>query len=136
MPDPTIDSVDPARRTWRRTELIAGAWLTGNRSPRTRATYSTSIRSWFGWCQQDDVKPPDGVRSHIEVWQPELERTGYAPRTIAVRLTALTSFYRCCENGELIVRSPMIRVRRPRVERGSPRTALTRGLPARLRMRQ
>lgn len=127
MSDPTIDSIDPARRTWRRTELIAGAWLAGYRSPRTRATYSTSIRAWFGWCQQHAVKPLEAVRAHVEVWQRELEQTEYAPRTIAVRLTALASFYRYCENEELIVRSPMIRVRRPRIERRSPRTALTRG---------
>ncbi len=113
--------------TWRQTELLAGAWLAGYRSPATRSTYSTAIRAWFTWCRYRNVTPLQAARAHIEVWQRELELDGYAPRTIAVRLTALASFYRYCEHEDLITRSPTLRVRRPRIERRSPRTSLSRG---------
>jgi integrase len=62
----------------------------------------------------------------LELWQRQLESNGYAPRTIAIRLTALASFYRYCENEEVLTRSPMARVRRPRVDRRSPRSSLIR----------
>ncbi|UDY34017.1 tyrosine-type recombinase/integrase [Dermatobacter hominis] len=76
---------------------------------------------------QRTVAPLDARRAHIELWQRELEHRDYAARTIALRLTALASFYSYCENENLISRSPMLRVRRPRVERRSPRTSLSRG---------
>jgi site-specific recombinase XerD len=66
-------------------------------------------------------------RAHIELWQRGLEQHGYALRTIALKLTAVASFYRYCEQEELVVRTPMACVRRPRVERLSPRGALSRG---------
>jgi hypothetical protein len=56
-----------------------------------------------------------------------LEQHGYALRTIALKLTAVASFYRYCEQEELLARTPMTCVRRPRVERLSPRGALSRG---------
>lgn len=127
MTTSSTDPVEVSGRSWRQTELLAGAWLAGYRSPATRGTYSTSIRAWFAWCQQQHIAPLDAVRAHIEVWQRELEHHGYAPRTVAVRLTAIASFYRYCENEDLVSRSPMVRVRRPRIERRSPRTSLSRG---------
>jgi site-specific recombinase XerD len=111
----------------RRAELLAGAWLAGYASARTRATYRAGIRLWFQWCADHGLLPLNAERAHLELWQRHLETSGYAPRTVAGRLTALASFYRYCENEELLTRSPMARVRRPRLDRRSPRSALTRG---------
>jgi site-specific recombinase XerD len=85
------------------------------------------IRSWLDWCATYGLEPLSVGRAHIELWQRALEQHGYAVRTIALKLTAVASFYRYCEQEDLIARTPVTCVRRPRVERNSPRGALTRG---------
>jgi site-specific recombinase XerD len=109
------------------TDLLAAAWLAGYSSAKTRRTYQTMIRSWLDWCATYGLEPLSVRRAHIELWQRALEQHGYAVRTIALKLTAVASFYRYCEQEDLIARTPMTCVRRPRVERTSPRGALSRG---------
>ncbi len=127
MPPIPAEVVATDARDRRRAELLAGAWLAGYSSTRTRATYRAGVRLWFQWCAEHDLVPLNAKRAHLELWQRQLESNGYAPRTIAIRLTALASFYRYCENEEVLTRSPLARVRRPRVDRRSPRSSLTRG---------
>jgi site-specific recombinase XerD len=68
-----------------------------------------------------------GPTRQVELWQRGLEQHGYAERTIALKLAAVASFYRFCEQEDLIGRTPLAGMRRPRIERLSPRGALTRG---------
>jgi hypothetical protein len=124
MPEPqTLE----ARRSSPPTDRLAAAWLAGYSSPKTRRTYQTMIRSWFDWCALCGLEPLSARRAHVELWQRALEQHGYAVRTIALKLTAVASLYRYCEQEDLLARTPMACVRRPRVERLSPRGALTRG---------
>jgi integrase/recombinase XerD len=116
-------SAIPVPEPWRSTppvELLAAAWLAGYASPRTRRTYRAMIRSWFDWCARCQVDPLGARRAHVELWQRHLEQHGYALRTIALKLTAVASFYRYCEQEAVVDRTPMACVRRPRVERLSP----------------
>jgi hypothetical protein len=64
------------------------------------------IRSRFEWCPAHDLDPLAARRAHVERWQRTLEQHGYALRTIALKLTAVASFYRYCEQ-DLVARSPM-----------------------------
>jgi site-specific recombinase XerD len=85
------------------------------------------IRSWLGWCAQSGVEPLAARRAHVELWQRCLEQHGYAARTVALKLTAVASFFRYCQQEDVLTYTPMACVRRPHVERLSPRGALSRG---------
>jgi site-specific recombinase XerD len=85
------------------------------------------IRSWLDWCAQFGVEPLAARRAHVELWQRSLEQHGYAARTIALKLTAVASFFRYCQQEDLVTATAMACVRRPHVERRSPRGALSRG---------
>ena len=108
-------------------EMLAAAWLAGYPCPRTRRTYQTMIRSWLEWCAQCGVEPLAARRAHVELWQRGLEQHGYAARTVALKLTAVASFFRYCQQEDVLTHTPMACVRRPHVERLSPRGALSRG---------
>ena len=71
--------------------------------------------------------PPAARRTHVELWQRCLEQHGYAARTVALKLTAVASFFRYCQQEDLLTSTPMACVRRPHVERLSPRGAVNRG---------
>jgi site-specific recombinase XerD len=90
----------------RPTDLLAAAWLAGYSSPKTRRTYRTMIRSWFG-CNLCGFEPLSVRRAHVELWPRALEQHGYAMRTIALNLTAVASFYRYCEREDLLARTPL-----------------------------
>src|SRR4051812_27606085 len=75
-------------------ELLAGAFLAGYGSQRTRAAYGSDLRDFVAWCEGHDLGPLDAERAHVEVYARELERRGRAPATVARRLSTLPSFYR------------------------------------------
>jgi site-specific recombinase XerD len=91
---------------------LAAAWLAGYSCPRTRRTYQTMIRSWLDWCAAYGVEPLAARRAHVELWQRCLDAHGYAPRTIALKLTAVAGFYRYCQQEDLLTSTPMTCVRR------------------------
>jgi site-specific recombinase XerD len=109
-----------------RHELVAGAWLATYANPQTRSSYGRAIKFWFAWLEDLGVDPFVALRTHIEVYQREQEAGGFAKRTIAGRLTAIAMFYEFCVDEELLLRSPMVRVKRPKIERRSSTHWLTR----------
>ena len=102
-------------------EMLAATWLAGYPCPRTRRTYQTMVRSWLDWRAQCGVEPLAARRAHVELRQRGLEQHGYAARTIALKLTAVARFFRDCQQEDVLTHTPMACVRRPRVERLSPR---------------
>jgi integrase/recombinase XerD len=68
----------------------------------------------------------DAHRVHVEMFAREMEVAGLPPATVARRLAALSGFYAYAEDEELIVRSPVRRVRRPRTSDKSPRLGVDR----------
>jgi integrase/recombinase XerD len=95
-----------ARSSGPPTDLLALAWLAGYSSHKTRRTYQTMIRSWFDRCGLCGLEPLAVRRAHVELWQRALEQRGYAERTIALKLSAVASFYRYCEREDLLARTP------------------------------
>jgi integrase/recombinase XerD len=93
--------------------MLAAAWLAGYPCPRTRRTYQAMIRSWLDWCAKCGVEPLAARRAHVELWQRCLEQHGYAARTVALKLTAVASFYRYCQQEDVLTHTPLACVRTP-----------------------
>lgn len=104
---------------------IAAAWLLGY-SESTRRAYAGDLRSWAAWLAQTDVAPLDARRIHVDAYVRELEASGASPATIARRLSALAGFYGYALDEGALQRSPVARVRRPKVADESPRLGIDR----------
>ncbi len=85
-PLPAADD-GPARR-------LAAAWLLGYASPATRRSYVLDITAWLGFCDGRGIGPLDARRLHADAWARTMQAGGAAPRTVARRLAAASSWYR------------------------------------------
>jgi len=112
------------------TQLVAAAFLAGY-TGRTREAYDTDLRQFFDWCACVQVDPLAAARMHVQVYIRELEERLVAS-SIARKLSALSGFYSYAAAEDLIKRSPMTGLRRPKVSDESPRFGLDRHELARL----
>jgi integrase/recombinase XerD len=127
--------------------LTAG-WLLGFDSPHTRRAYGRDLETWFGFCAEHDLDPLSARRGHIDAFARALEH-GWrhprrrpaasaakgvrpAPATVARRLAAVSSWYSWLAGEEVINRSPVVHVRRPRVSQDSTTLGPTRDEARRL----
>lgn len=109
----------------RTSDDLAAAFLVGY-CQATRDAYGRDLRAWGLWLRRWEVDPLEAHRAHVETWARSLESDGLAPSTVSRRLSALAGFYEYAVDEELIARSPVARVRRPRVSDESPRLGLAR----------
>ena len=111
---------------------LVGAWLAGY-GGNTREAYGRDLRDFMAWCADVGLDLLGVTRAHCELYARTLaEQRGLSGGTIARRLAAMSSFYAWCLDEELIARSPVARVRRPRVSRESMTMAPDRHELARL----
>jgi integrase/recombinase XerD len=103
----------------------AAAFLAGY-GPVTRGAYARDLRRWGRWLEGFGVGVLDAHRVHVDGYCREAEAAGVAPATVARRLAALAGFYAYAQDEGLIARSPVARVRRPKVADESPRLGLDR----------
>ena len=109
------------------TTWAAVAFVSSYSSAATRQAYTTQLRLWFAWCQRHQLDPLGDVRRpHVELYARELEARGLAPATIALKLVAITGFYRYCVEEQLLEHSPAVRVRCPKIAQESTRLGLDR----------
>jgi site-specific recombinase XerD len=105
---------------------VAAAFLAGY-GPATREAYGRDLRHWGAFLAGiGGTDPLDARRVHVEAWARQQEQGGVAPATLARRLSALAGYYAYALDEELIDRSPIGRVRRPKVSDESPRTGVER----------
>lgn len=110
----------------RRLQTARAGWLAGYK-PSTRASYVEASDQWFDWCQQHGIDPLRVERAHIDLWGRHLEeQRKLMPATVAQRLCTLRSFYRYCEEEDLIPKSPAARCRLPKVSTESSTHGMTR----------
>jgi integrase/recombinase XerD len=103
---------------------LAAAFLAGY-GPATREAYARDLRAWGDYLAGLGVEVLAAHRVHVDAWTRQAE-DGTAPATIARRLSALSGFYAYALDEGLIARSPVARVRRPRVGDESPRLGVDR----------
>lgn len=89
---------------------------------RTPATCAAGGR----WLSAGGVGVLDAHRVHVDAFAREAEAAAVAPATLARRLTAMAGFYGYAVDEGLIARSPVARVRRPKVSDESPRLGFDR----------
>jgi site-specific recombinase XerD len=110
----------------RSAEDVAAAFLAGY-GPATREAYARDLRAWGDYLAGLGVGVLAAHRVHVDAWARQSEESGTAPATVARRLSALSGFYGYLLDEGLIARSPVARVRRPRVSDESPRLGVDRG---------
>ena len=99
-----------------REELLAAAWLTSLRSPRTRRAYAADLRAWLGWLADRGVDVLGAGRVHADLWVAGQLDAGAEASSVRRRLSALSSFYRYCAAQDLVARIPTAGVARPVVD--------------------
>lgn len=104
---------------------LAAAFLAGY-GPATRDAYARDLRSWGDYLAALGVDVLDARRVHVDAFCRMAEGWGAAPATVARRLAALSGFYCYAVDEGLVDRSPVQRVRLPRVSEESPRLGLDR----------
>jgi integrase/recombinase XerD len=107
-------------------EAQALAGFLGGYSGLTRQAYTHDLRQFATWCGERRLALFAARRSDIESFARHLEELGRARSTIARRLCTITCFYRYAEQEGLLVRSPAVHVRRPRVDYESHAVGLDR----------
>lgn len=80
----------------------------------TRRSYATDLRIFADWCSEANLELFAVRRAHLELFGRWMEETGRMRSTVARRLSTLASFYRYCEQEEIIERNPAANVRRPK----------------------
>jgi integrase/recombinase XerD len=118
-PAPLADAWAAAEEVRRRLLCVHG--------PATRDAYGRALSDAFGWLAAAGTTPLEATTTDLEHYRAALQDAGLAPATVALRLAALSGLYRLAVEQELLARSPMLAVRRPRVPRHSPHGSLDAG---------
>lgn len=112
--------------------VVAARFLIGHAST-TRAAYRRDLLHYFEWCARHDVPVLDAARSTIDTYARDLAERPQGPRhrpmsraTVARRLSTLSGFYRYALSEDVITKSPVAHVRRPRMDSDSPTMGLDR----------
>lgn len=106
-------------------EMAASRYLVRYKEP-TRSGYKQSLKQWFQFCADHNVRPLEVDRAYIEVWVREMESKGLMASTINGKLNAVVGFYRLAKVDRAIVDDPTEHLRRPSVPKESRRQGLTR----------
>jgi site-specific recombinase XerD len=109
-----------------KTETIAVAGFLAGYCGSTRRSYATDLRLFAAWCHEANLSLFSVRRSHIELFGRWMEETGRMRSTVARRLSTLASFYKYCEQEQLVDRNPALNVRRPKVDYESRALGLDR----------
>lgn len=113
-------------------EAVRDDWLASQKSEQTSTTYRQVIDDWIGWCATRQVDVWSARRRDVDIyrqWVTSPHRPGGAVGqvTLAKILATLASFYRYAMldvDPSPVDRSPMDRVKRPRIANVSHRQSL------------
>ncbi len=115
---------EPTRRS--DDDLAIAGWL-ARYSGNTAETYRHQIRTFIGWCINQDVRPLELKRPHIELYLRHCETVrGNLPQTVEKHLHTLRSFYDSAVDDEYLTTNPAARVRAPRWQRDESRLVALR----------
>ena len=120
VPGPLPDlNTDPVRR-------LVAAWLLGYQSPATRRAYTADMTAWLAFCDEVGTSPAAGSAGPRRRLGPRMQAAGAAPRTVARRLAAVSSWYQYLAGKGLRTGSPLEHARRPKIPDRGETPGLTR----------
>ena len=93
---------------------IVDRWIAAQTSPTTRNGYAREARVFTAWCDERGLDPRAARRHDIEAYRNERTGAGESARTVARRLSALSSLYTYSGGA-----NPLAGVKRPKVDRNS-----------------
>jgi integrase/recombinase XerD len=106
----------PAENQSELAEAMAIAGFLAGYCGATRRSYATDLRLFAAWCHEGRLTLFGVRRAHLELFGRWMEETGRMRSTVARRLSTLASFYRYCEQEELVDHNPALNVRRPKLD--------------------
>ena len=84
-------------------------------SPATRRSYGADLAAWLAFPASYGFDPLQARRAHVDAWARTLNAGGAAPRTVARRLAAVSSWYGYIVAEGVRADSPAEHVRRPKI---------------------
>ncbi len=91
-------------------------WLANFTSPRTRTTYKNAVAEFISDHDLTTAEELYAVTpAHVLAWRDALMKQGASPRTIANRLSALSSLFQHLCDKQLARQNPVAAVKRPKV---------------------
>jgi integrase/recombinase XerD len=85
----------------------------GGASGDTIVTYWTQVKQYLEWCRESKIDPREATRETIKIYRWWLVERGYKPKTIAVKLTAVSRLYDAAVEYGLIGGNPAWGVKPP-----------------------
>jgi site-specific recombinase XerD len=115
--DTAAAQADPAgrRRAFLRDLEVRGA------SPATRRSYASDLQQLLEWLAERDLTVSDLGRRQVRAFSAELGRRGYAPATLARKLSTLRGFTRHLTECGVLAADPARSLPGPRRRRRLPR---------------
>jgi integrase/recombinase XerD len=86
----------------------------GNASGDTIVTYWTQVRQYLEWCRESKIDPRGATRETIKIYRWWLqEQRGYKPKSIAIKLTAISRLYDAAVEYGLMISNPAWGIKPP-----------------------
>lgn len=118
-----LASEAPAVESW---PVIVDRWIDSFESPRTRSGYAREARLYTLWCIERGLDPAHARRHDLEAYRNERTAADGSARTVARRLSAISSLY-VYGGGYGLGANPVTGVKRPKVDKSSsPSQSLAR----------
>jgi site-specific recombinase XerD len=87
-PSPAGDALDHAFARFLRLDVA-----NGDAARETIRSYRGQVGAWVSWCSDNQVDPGTAGPDDVKTYRQHLVQDGYAPGTIANKLTVLRRFY-------------------------------------------
>ncbi|MEW9530572.1 tyrosine-type recombinase/integrase [Microbispora sp. NPDC049125] len=100
---------------------LTAIWLESRKSPATAAEYYRDLRMWLTWCSEHRLDPFEVRRADVDLYQADLKQAS-KERSVARRLSSVSSWYRYLLSNEACERNPVELVDRPTFDRDSSST--------------
>lgn len=87
----------------------------------TRISYGLDLQDFIAWCRERGISGWDELdRDHVRSWLGWMHREGYAPSSIARKLSSARSFCRFLELERVLERNPLALIKAPKQVRRLP----------------